>query len=136
MLNEVKYYNESGEVETIINHDNSFTTNADNFLHSIDDKPACIVYGLGAKVKYYCDNGRLHRDNNEPALILHGDNNKVTSKIYYLNGRKHRLNGPAYIGFKENGNISFVEYYLDGIEYTEGEYKALIKIFPLMSDRG
>ena len=45
---------------------------------------------------------------------------KVFSPVrqeWYLDGKRHRIDGPAYI----NGNCQ--KWYLDGVEMTEGEHK-------------
>ena len=41
------------------------------------------------------------------------------TKHWYLNGKRHREDGPAFEG--ANGSKS---WYLNGIEYTEAEWKA------------
>jgi antitoxin component YwqK of YwqJK toxin-antitoxin module len=44
--------------------------------------------------------------------------------VYYLNGKMHNLEGPAYI---PEGNMKQKEYYINGIKYSEIEWKAAKK---------
>ena len=59
----------------------------DNKLHSLNDKPAKIVYNSNGDVHierwYHC--GKLHRDNN-PAYVKYYYNNKIEK--WYYNGKK------------------------------------------------
>ena len=57
--------------------------------------------------------GKLHRDNNLPAMIF-----KDRNKLFYKNGELHRLNGPA---------IEYIDgtkkYWIEGVQLTEDEFK-------------
>jgi antitoxin component YwqK of YwqJK toxin-antitoxin module len=44
--------------------------------------------------------------------------------VYYLDGKMHNLEGPAYI---PEGNMKQREYYINGIKHTESEWKAAKK---------
>ena len=44
--------------------------------------------------------------------------------VYYLDGKMHNLEGPAYI---PEGDMKKKEYYINGIKYTEPEWKAAKK---------
>ena len=65
--------------------------------------------------KHWYLNGKRHREDG-PA-IEYDDGNKE----WYLNGKRHREDGPAV----EWAN-GFKKWYLNGIEYTEAEWKAKI----------
>jgi antitoxin component YwqK of YwqJK toxin-antitoxin module len=40
-------------------------------------------------------------------------------KGYYCNGSIHRINGPAFIEYYENGNICNEEYFINGKRHRE-----------------
>jgi antitoxin component YwqK of YwqJK toxin-antitoxin module len=44
--------------------------------------------------------------------------------VYYLDGKMHNLEGPAYI---PEGDMKKKEYYINGIKYSEPEWKAAKK---------
>jgi hypothetical protein len=70
------------------------------------------------RIEYYYE-GKLHRDNDLPAREFTNG-----TKVWYQYGKFHRLDGPAYEcldGYKE--------WYIEGIEYTEEEWK--IKVLEL-----
>jgi antitoxin component YwqK of YwqJK toxin-antitoxin module len=43
---------------------------------------------------------------------------------YYLDGKMHNLEGPAYI---PEGDLKRREYYINGFKFTEAEWKAAKK---------
>ena len=98
------------------------TTDYDGFLHSYDDKPAKVSYEYDGTVKrkLWYKNGRLHRENDKPALISFGTcNGKIyAEKYYYINGQLHRTNGEAIIGGVTDG---FYYYFLYGKRYNVKE---------------
>jgi antitoxin component YwqK of YwqJK toxin-antitoxin module len=54
------------------------------------------------------------------------NNGKVCSESYYIKGKLHREDGPAYIWYYENGTIYNHEYWLSGERLTEvGWYSKL-----------
>ena len=69
---------------------------------------------------YYL-NGKRHRENG-PAFIFYYKNGKIYFEHYYLNDKYHRENGPAVI-FYDNGKIESERYYLNGILYVDSESK-------------
>lgn len=90
------------------------------------DNTRCI------KIKYYDDDIYYVDENNDyhrttgPAIIEHRmDYNKhppeiIKTLIYYIHGKRHRLDGPAYIEhhkhqYKQN-------YYIDGEKINEKTY--------------
>ncbi len=62
----------------------------------------------------------LHREDG-PAVIKISGNNRTT--IYYLNGRRHRADGPAYCEFNkefddpDNDDDGYHEYWYHGVLY-------------------
>ena len=44
--------------------------------------------------------------------------------VYHLDGKMHNLEGPAYI---PEGDMKKKEYYINGIKYSEPEWKAAKK---------
>ncbi len=103
-----------------------------NCIHRDNDKPALITYWLNGtpkSVQWY-NNGSWFRENG-PVMIEYADDgtiikqrwtqNKMVIVIdygiiqYFTNGRKHRTDGPAIIGY----NIS--EYWLNGARVTKDD---------------
>ena len=46
------------------------------------------------------------------------------STVYYLDGKMHNMEGPAYI---PEGDKKRKEYYINGIKYSEADWKAAKK---------
>ena len=66
----------------------------------------------------YSLNGKLHREDG-PAYIGYIGDGKVSCEFYFLNGKSHRDNGPANIWYDKNGNIKDKIYYLNGVEIKD-----------------
>jgi len=45
---------------------------------------------------------------------------------YYINGKRHRLDGPAYKDFFYDGKPSSETYYINDVWYTKSDYEAEI----------
>ena len=73
---------------------------------------------------YYLD-GKRHKEDG-PAYQNWYKNGQKKSKYHYLNGKDHREDGPAYQYWFENGKKRQEKYYLDGKEYSKEEW--LIKL--------
>jgi antitoxin component YwqK of YwqJK toxin-antitoxin module len=56
-------------------------------------------------------------------VIDYHENGIIKVKEYFLNGIKHREDGPAEIWYYENGNISYEKYYLNDIPQKIEYYK-------------
>jgi hypothetical protein len=69
---------------------------------------------------WYNDEQELHREN-EPAIVYISG-----ATIYFLNGKKHREDGPA-IDFQ---NIK--EWYINGVQYSEEEFLRIVKMKELL----
>jgi antitoxin component YwqK of YwqJK toxin-antitoxin module len=72
----------------------------------------------------YCEsyyiNGKIHREDG-PAYIWYYDNGDVAYKGYYIKGELHREDGPAIIRYHENGNVWHEYYYLNGERLNKEE---------------
>jgi antitoxin component YwqK of YwqJK toxin-antitoxin module len=68
---------------------------------------------------YYL-NGKRHRENG-PAYKGWYENGNKWYEYYYLNDKRHRENGPAYQSWYENGNKWYEYYYLNGEEVSKEE---------------
>ena len=74
-----------------------------------------VQYSNGYKAWYL--NGKFHRENG-PAIHW-----KDGHKEWYFNGELHRENGPSV----EYPNSEYKEWFINGLEYTEKEYKVKIE---------
>jgi len=69
-----------------------------------------------------------HREDG-PAFVKYLDNGNISWMSYCINGQKHRLNGPAYIEYDGNGNVEFASYWINGNSYSKEQYdKELLKL--------
>jgi hypothetical protein len=98
-------------------------------LHNID-RPAVIIKDSNdnfVSVEAFV-NGKRHRLNGPAHIMYHKYTNKISTQIYYENGKGHRLNGPAVIEFcKDTGNVRTEIYYQHGKRYRPFGLPALIK---------
>lgn len=84
---------------------------------NIIDKPTLISRMRNIE---FCNGNGYYKDGSG-SIILHRKNlpaHIANGRIWYKNGRKHNINGPAII-FK-SGHLN---YYLNGIEYTNEEWE-------------
>jgi len=82
-------------------------------LHRDNNLPA-VIYPDGSQ--HWFKHGNFHRENNLPAIVSFDG-----SKEWIVNGKLHRLNGPAID--KINGHK---EYWINGVHLTEDEFKEII----------
>lgn len=78
--------------------------------HRLNDLPAYIAEDA---VVWFIE-GNVHREADQPA-VLH----KSGTREWHVNGKCHRVNGPAIVHF--NGDV---EYWLDGIHLNEAQFFA------------
>jgi len=73
-------------------------------------------------LKYYLD-GKRHREDG-PAFVSYDykTGSIVEVEAYYINGKHHREDGPAIIYYDEDGNIEYKEYWLNHKHLTEQEW--------------
>ena len=69
----------------------------------------------------YWLNGKLHRED-VPAFISYYENGNVEFEAYYLNDKRHREDGPAIIWYYENGNVREEGYHLNGKKLSYDEW--------------
>ena len=82
-------------------------------------KPEFSYYSNGQiKSEQYFLNGKYHRENG-PAFIFYYKNGKISYEYYYLNNKCHRENGPAYISYYRDGKIEREDYYLNNVFFTK-----------------
>ncbi len=62
--------------------------------------------------------GQLHSDQG-PALIGYRDDGSVFSVSYFCHGQRHRVDGPAYVGYHPNGIVAAEMYYIEGKLHRE-----------------
>ena len=55
----------------------------------------------------------------------HYENGQIEREVYLLNHKWHREDGPAYIKYCENGEITRKEYWING-EYITDEFQILV----------
>ena len=81
---------------------------------------AAYVYYLNNKIqnKIFYLNGKLHREDG-PAIIYYYDNGQILSEHYFLNGKHHREDGHTIIYYYQNGKIEREFYYLNDKRHRE-----------------
>lgn len=71
-------------------------------------------------ITYMTDYGRIHRDDDLPAIIHYHPNGKIHVKIWYKDNIPHRDNGkPAYKVYNEEGKLYHATWLLNEIPYRE-----------------
>ena len=50
--------------------------------------------------------------------VRYYENGNIDREEYYLNGKRHRVDSPAYIEYYKNGKVFSEEYYLNGKSYN------------------
>ena len=80
---------------------------------------------LTTKEEVYYLNGKRHREDG-PSRVRYYENGNIESEYYYLNMSYHRENGPAIIYYDQNGKIKQCWYFLNDIHLSiKGYYKQL-----------
>ena len=88
-------------------------------------KPVTDYYENGAirREAYYL-NSKRHRECG-PAYISYYKSGAISYEEYFLNGKQHRTDGPAYIHYYESGAIHYEHYYLNGKEATKEQIEEM-----------
>jgi antitoxin component YwqK of YwqJK toxin-antitoxin module len=69
------------------------------------------------------ENGQLSNKNG-PAYISYSSNGEVSAVRYYVDGKLHRTDGPADVDYMSNGKINRMNYYVNGVLHrTDGPAK-------------
>jgi len=66
-------------------------------------------------------NGKRHRTDG-PAFIGYYKSGKLECERWCLNGKIHRIDGPASIDFYESGELYYEEWYLNDKELSKEEF--------------
>ena len=67
--------------------------------------------------------GRLHRADG-PAWICYNEDGSVSYESWYVDGRRHRADGPAWIDYYDDGSVLSEAWHVDGRELTKDEHLA------------
>ena len=97
-----------------------------------DNLPAEIYYYENCKKqseKYYKED-KLHRNDNLPTEIDYDENGKIINYKCYKEGKLHNERGPAEIYYYEDGDIYKEYWFLEGINYREGDNPCYTKYYP------
>ena len=62
--------------------------------------------------KQWWINGKLHREEG-PAFIEYSKSGEIEYVAWWLNGKRHRTDGPAMLKYYESGEIQHEEWYLN-----------------------
>ena len=57
--------------------------------------------------------------------LTHWPNGNIEYEEYLVDNKLHRTNGPARIGYYEDGSIRCESYYIDGEWLTKEEFEAI-----------
>ena len=92
--------------------------NENNKYHrNTDIAPTCITYYKNGRImcESYWINGKRHRLYG-PAIIYYDHSNWTWTEEYWVNGKKHRPieEGPASISYYGNRQIYYKEYWVNG----------------------
>jgi uncharacterized protein len=71
---------------------------------------------------WYLD-GKRHRTDG-PAWIGYFPDGSVSYEVWCVNDERHRTDGPAWISYSEDGSVRCEVWYLDGKELTEEQFVA------------
>lgn len=79
-----------------------------------------VYYSESEKIYFeeYLEDGQFHRLDG-PAFISYYNNGQKAHEQYYKKDVPHRIGGPAHIWYYGNGQIESEEYYIDGVKYTD-----------------
>ena len=83
-----------------------------------------IYYQSGAIRYEYHLNGKQHREDG-PAYIGYYENGAIEREEYFLNGKQHREDGPAIIYYYENGAIVYEIYCLNDKQATKEQIEEM-----------
>ena len=88
----------------------------------MDVKPTIEYYKSGQiqREEWYI-NGKYHRVDG-PADIFYYELGIIKQEYWYINGLYHRIDGPAYISYYESGKIEEEIWYLNDKESNHKEW--------------
>ena len=107
----------------------------------------------GEKGKFYYENGDLgwdekdihnkitvdsnyfeHSYNDEPAFTHFNQGKIICYKFWYNHGHQHRLTGPSYIEYGDNGEIEHKNYYINGKRLTQEQWETEVNRINLLEE--
>ena len=74
-------------------------------------------------IQAYFLNGKLHNFNGPAYRLWYGDG-QLSCEIYYLNGQRHNSNGSAHRTWDGNGRLWREEYWVNGEQLTQAQFLA------------
>lgn len=90
-------------------------------LHRDNDEPA-VIWNNSTNYKLWYQYGRLHRDNDLPAIT------STVQREWYQNGRLHRDHDqPAVIRYNKPNQWYWKEYYQHGLLHRENDFPAIMQ---------
>lgn len=90
--------------------------NFDN-RHSRANNPACLYYFDNGRLEEWHMNGVRYRPYGKPSMITYDRDDRIIQRIWFADGKMHRLNGPSYINYYNNGNKRQEIWYQDGEQH-------------------
>lgn len=87
------------------------------------NKPSIIEYyddGVIRKEEWRNEKNCYHRENG-PAVICYNEDGSITAKVYYYDGRIHRVDGEAF-----SNQYGVTEHYLYGEHYNTQKYYEIV----------
>jgi hypothetical protein len=93
----------------------------------------CYIDGFRQYIKNNGDiewilNQKLHSPSDDIPDKIRYYNNSISSESYHIKGQRHRKNGPAIIGYHNDGSIYSKSYYINGLPHRE-DGPAVIKYY-------
>ena len=79
-------------------------------------KPECKKYYRddgSIEAEEWCLNGKCHRIDG-PAIVRYREDGSVEEKSWCLNGKYHRIDGPAIIYYRKDGGVEVEKWCLNG----------------------
>jgi antitoxin component YwqK of YwqJK toxin-antitoxin module len=69
-------------------------------------------------------NGKIHNEEG-PAYIRYHENGKVEYQEWWVNGKLHNEEGPAYIEYYEDGKVSYQSWYINDKLLSKEDFTSL-----------
>lgn len=73
-----------------------------------------------SRKKHLNSDGQLHREDGPALIDVNPDTGEVLAEAWYLNGKPHRENNPAYVSY-DGGKIISEQWWLNGELHREGK---------------
>ena len=114
----------------------------DNVYHRTDG-PAVYQYYLDSDDnmvlvnKSYYVNGKYHSEHG-PAYIdwyRHSQGKCLCTVVYYIEGKKTRLDGPAWYNYNYNGELIGTRYYINDVQYDEFEFLVASQLYEIKNGK-